>query len=162
MTDNPDVLYTQGSAAVWSAVEINIGILCNCLATMKPFVRQHMPWLVSLIGVVSGSSSGKARDSDVRFRNGRGSRASYQLHSMGRDNGLGTVNGSRPGGDEIPTLSEHGWIQKGRILVTTSTSTHVSMGGASDSHASRDEVLQGSDVESQNGHFVCAEERMSD
>ncbi|ROV94927.1 hypothetical protein VSDG_07114 [Cytospora chrysosperma] len=95
MIDNTDVLYTQGAAAVWSAVEINIGILCNCLATMKPFVRRHMPWLVSLIGVVSGGNySGKARDSDARFGNGRGSRSSYQLHSIGRDNGFGTGSDS--------------------------------------------------------------------
>ncbi|PSR90738.1 hypothetical protein BD289DRAFT_208574 [Coniella lustricola] len=56
MQDNPDVLYTQGSAAVWSAVEINIGILCNCLAMLKPFVRHHLPWLRSLIGMRSGAS----------------------------------------------------------------------------------------------------------
>lgn len=56
MQDNPDVLYTQGSAAVWSAVEINIGILCNCLAMLKPFVRRHLPWLRSLIGMRSGAS----------------------------------------------------------------------------------------------------------
>lgn len=155
MIDNPDVLYTQGSAAVWSAVEINIGILCNCLATMKPFVRRHMPWLVSLIGVVSGDSSGKARDSDVRFGNGRGSRASYQLHSMGRDDGFGTSDGSRSGGDGVEggasgadegsMLGDDAWIQKGRILVTTSTSTHVSMGGASDSHVSTDGIIRGSE-----------------
>lgn len=160
MIDNTDVLYTQGAAAVWSAVEINIGILCNCLATMKPFVRRHMPWLVSLIGVVSGGNySGKARDSDARFGNGRGSRSSYQLHSIGRDNGFGTGNGSRSGGDEGvggddggSMIGENAWIQKGRILVTTSTSTHVSMGVASDSHASTDAILRRSDDESPSGH----------
>ncbi|KUI58972.1 hypothetical protein VP1G_06275 [Cytospora mali] len=99
MAENPDVLYSQGSAAVWSAVEINIGIVCNCLATMKPFVRRHMPWLVSLIGVVSWGSSGKARDSDVR------------------------------------------------------TSTYVSMGGASDGHATADGISRESDEEVTTGHF---------
>ncbi|KUI64148.1 hypothetical protein VM1G_10906 [Cytospora mali] len=160
MAENPDVLYTQGSAAVWSAVEINIGIVCNCLATMKPFVRRHMPWLVSLIGVVSGGSSGKARDSDVRFGNGRGSRAtSYQLHSFGRDNGFGSNNVSRLGGAggengvRGSMVGEDVFIQEGQILVTTSTSTYVSMCGASDGHATADGILRESDEEVTTGHF---------
>lgn len=156
MIDNTDVLYIQGAAAVWSAVEINIGILCNCLATMKPFMRRHMPWLVSLIGVVSGGShSGKARDSDARFGNWRGSRSSYQLHSIGRDNGSGTGNRDRSGGDE-GVGGEDAWIQKGQILVTTSTSTHVSMGMASDSQASTDAILR-SDDESLTRHHDLVE-----
>lgn len=148
MIGNPDVLYTQGSAAVWSAVEINIGILCNCLATMKPFVRRHMPWLVTLIGAVSGGSSAKARDSDRRFGNGRGSRASYQLHSFGQDNEPGTSNGTRSGGDGSgggggsSMVEDEAWFQNGKILVTTSTSTHVVMNRPSDSHTSTDGILQ--------------------
>ncbi|KAH8762153.1 hypothetical protein F5883DRAFT_605968 [Diaporthe sp. PMI_573] len=103
MINNPDVLYTQGSAAVWSAVEINIGILCNCLAMLKPFVRRHLPWLVSLVGSdgSSPSSEGKSKDSGVRFRRFRKSSrksdgggaggggavgaGNYQLYSFGRD-----------------------------------------------------------------------------
>ncbi|KKY38910.1 putative integral membrane protein [Diaporthe ampelina] len=102
MINNPDVLYTQGSAAVWSAVEINIGILCNCLAMLKPFVRRHLPWLISLVGSDGSSSEeGKAKDSAARFGRFRRSSAksggngaggcvgagagNYQLHSFGRD-----------------------------------------------------------------------------
>ncbi|KAH8749336.1 hypothetical protein F5883DRAFT_528419 [Diaporthe sp. PMI_573] len=97
MIGNQDVLYRQGLGAVWSAVEVNIGILCNCLATLKPFVQRHLPWLVSLVGSDESSSSeeGKAKDSTARFgrfvRSGRKSGGSatgagnYQLHSFGRD-----------------------------------------------------------------------------
>ncbi|ROW07157.1 hypothetical protein VPNG_07322 [Cytospora leucostoma] len=164
MIDSPDVLYTQGSAAVWSAVEINIGILCNCLATMKPFVRRHMPWLVSFIGAVSsgGGGSGKARDSDGRFGNGRGSRASYQLHSFAQDRDFGAGHGGRPGGDGVggggggackgnSVPGDDAWLQKGQILVTTSTSTHVTMCREGDGHASTDEILRETDAENAHG-----------
>lgn len=150
MIESPDVLYSQGSAAVWSAVEINIGILCNCLATMKPFVRRHMPWLVSLVGAVSRGSSGKARDSDGRFGNGQGSGASYQLHSIGCDNEFGTGKRGRSdgggggGGDGGSSVFDGDvWFQQGRILVTTVTTTDVAIRRADDSHASMDDILQG-------------------
>lgn len=162
MIDNPDVLYTQGSAAVWSAVEINIGILCNCLATLKPFVRRHMPWLVSFIGAVSsgGGGSAKAKDSDGRFGNGRGSRASYQLHSFAHDRGFGAGNGGKSGDDRIGGGGAGGgsaepgdgaWLQKGQVLVTASTSTHVAMCRESDGHASTDEILRETDGENAHG-----------
>ncbi|THV54124.1 hypothetical protein BGAL_0034g00450 [Botrytis galanthina] len=47
LQDNPDVLYTQGRAAVWSSVEINIGIFCNTLVVLRPFIRQYFPGLFS-------------------------------------------------------------------------------------------------------------------
>ncbi len=31
---------------VWSAVEINLGIVCNCVVVMRPLVTRHLPWLV--------------------------------------------------------------------------------------------------------------------
>lgn len=171
MIDNPDVLYTQGSAAVWSAVEINIGILCNCLAMLKPFVRRHLPWLVSLVGSADASSSseeGKAKDSAVRFgrfrRSGRKSGSNgggggcsgagagnYQLHSFGRDkeackfgeaDGRSTTVTSRS--DTLRTPDDLP-VQKGGILVTTST--HMTMWRASDGEASSEGILTGSDEE---------------
>lgn len=167
MIDNPDVLYTQGSAAVWSAVEINIGILCNCLAMLKPFVRRHLPWLVSLVGSEGSSASeeGRAKDSAVRFgrflrsgskRSGSGAGAcdatgagNYQLHSFGRDkeackfgeaDGRSTTVTSRS--DTLKTPDDLS-VQKGGILVTTST--HLTMWRASDGGASSEEILTGSD-----------------
>ncbi|TGO64557.1 hypothetical protein BELL_1035g00030 [Botrytis elliptica] len=47
LQNNPDVLYTQGRAAVWSSVEINIGIFCNTLVVLRPFIRQYFPGLFS-------------------------------------------------------------------------------------------------------------------
>ncbi|KAJ4411697.1 hypothetical protein N0V82_008933 [Gnomoniopsis sp. IMI 355080] len=156
MQNNPDVLYTQGSAAVWSAVEINIGILCNCLAMLKPFVRRHMPWLRSLVGArsseghgyVDSNGKGKIGESNSR-RESRKSGGRYELHSFGRDRGFGketkgdadgVMSEARVGaisssGSE-DSLHEHGLGHKG-ILVTTT----VAMGRSSQGDVSEDDIL---------------------
>lgn len=156
MQDNPDVLYTQGSAAVWSAVEINIGILCNCLAMLKPFVRRHMPWLKSLVGSHSNEGHGY-EDSGVKGKTGatnsrRESRKSggrYELHSFGRDRGFGNAKkgevddvktdtglGPVSSKDSEDSLHEGGVRHKG-ILVTTT----VAMGRSSQGDMSEDDIL---------------------
>lgn len=167
MLNNPDVTYTQGSAAVWSAIEINIGILCNCLAMMKPFVRRHLPWLKSLIGVRSGGATGPSngknqidsgpmgghhRQSDYhRERRGLGEtgRLGYQLHSFGRDRQFGSA--------DKPVLDDDTWAEGGSgsgsdngashphadgpvqkgILVTTT----VAMGRSSEGDISTEDIL---------------------
>ncbi|KAG0646069.1 hypothetical protein D0Z07_8396, partial [Hyphodiscus hymeniophilus] len=47
LQNNPDVTYSQGRAAVWSSVELNIGILCNAVIVLKPFFRQFFPRMFS-------------------------------------------------------------------------------------------------------------------
>ncbi|GAB1314659.1 Rhodopsin domain-containing protein [Madurella fahalii] len=80
MVDNPDVTFTQCSAAVWSLLEMNLGILCNSLAALKPFVRRHLPSLFSK----TGSGAGRTDDSYPKPSKGsRGLGHSYQLHSVG-------------------------------------------------------------------------------
>lgn len=157
MLNNTDVLYTQGNAAVWSAVEINIGILCNCLAMLKPFVRRHLPWLKSLVGIRSNSGGrGYELESGAKGKTGEGtghrerrkSGAMYELHSYGRDRGFGDGVGgvgrvtteagvgdmSSSGSEE--SLPEDGIRHKG-ILVTTT----VAMGRSSQGDVSDDDIL---------------------
>ncbi|KAK7749067.1 hypothetical protein SLS62_008462 [Diatrype stigma] len=51
MATNPDVTWTQASAAVWSSVELNLGVICNCILRLKPFVVSHFPnFARSLVG----------------------------------------------------------------------------------------------------------------
>ncbi|CCD56492.1 hypothetical protein BofuT4_P146610.1 [Botrytis cinerea T4] len=45
LQDNPDVLYTQDFNT--RSVEINIGIFCNTLVVLRPFIRQYFPGLFS-------------------------------------------------------------------------------------------------------------------
>ncbi|KAH7028951.1 uncharacterized protein B0I36DRAFT_244149 [Microdochium trichocladiopsis] len=54
-TTNPDVTYTQAYVAVWPCLELNFGIICNCLAMLQPFLRAHMPRLADKIMGTGGS-----------------------------------------------------------------------------------------------------------
>lgn len=159
MQNSPDVLYTQGSAAVWSAVEINIGILCNCLAMLKPFVRRHMPWMKSLVGARdssgksggrnipyaprSGGGAGPYGKGDHLRRDRRASGGTYELFSYGRDEGF--VDGVRKGSACIEaghpsesdiSAQEEAARQRG-ILVTTT----VAMGRSSEGDLSTNDIL---------------------
>lgn len=161
MLNNPDVLYTQGSAAVWSAVEINLGILCNCLAMLKPFVRRHMPWLRTLIGARSvGGGSGRdhvraghhasgKKKTTLHHRDRRESDGLYELYSYGRDIGfredaVGTVDAKveagRPSDSVVSGSVEFGLDDLARpkgILVTTT----VAMERSSEGDISTDYIL---------------------
>lgn len=159
MLNNPDVTYTQGSATVWSAVEINIGILCNCLAMLKPFVRRHMPWLRSLIGVhsVGGGGGGRRALPDAKnggsglhrhYCEGGSNRGlGYQLHSVGKDGKFSGAGKHEPAvwveasrGSDAGSGSDTGdnddTIRNG-ILVTTT----VAMGRSSEGDISTVDIL---------------------
>ncbi len=57
LRNNPDVTWAQGKVSTWSIVEVNIGIMCNCLLLLRPFVRRYLPWLVG-----HGSDRKKSND----------------------------------------------------------------------------------------------------
>ncbi|KAF5715043.1 puromycin-sensitive aminopeptidase [Fusarium mundagurra] len=87
MQHNPDITWTQASASQWSCIEMNTGIICNCLAHLKPFVRRHMPCLAKF--VTRGSSGHESYPDEPGHGHSykwRGDKAShgYQLHSVGR------------------------------------------------------------------------------
>ncbi|KAI1098641.1 hypothetical protein F4804DRAFT_115949 [Jackrogersella minutella] len=49
MVQNPDVTWTQAEAAVFSSLELNLGIVCNCMARLRPFIRVYFPrWAISM------------------------------------------------------------------------------------------------------------------
>ncbi|CAG5169053.1 uncharacterized protein ALTATR162_LOCUS6991, partial [Alternaria atra] len=49
--DVPDATWASARTAYWSAVELNVGILCACLPTLRPLIRKFAPRLL-------GSSNG--------------------------------------------------------------------------------------------------------
>ena len=81
MVDNPDFTFTHGSTALWSIVEMNLGVLCNCLAVMKPFARRHMPYLLSSS---TGTGATEPTYGKRSKSNGKSWGHSYQLHSVGK------------------------------------------------------------------------------
>ncbi|OBS24438.1 hypothetical protein FPOA_04981 [Fusarium poae] len=86
MEDNPDITWTQASAAQWSSIEMNTGIICNCLAHLKPFVRKHLPFLSKFVTRGSSNMSHPSERNQSRSHKWRGDKSShkYELHSVGR------------------------------------------------------------------------------
>lgn len=88
MADNPDVTWTQASAAVWSCLELNLGVALNSLVRLKPFVKHHFPTFSLSMGNYSSNPFPKAK-----FSGGPASwrpdavNNSYQMNSAARKMG---------------------------------------------------------------------------
>ncbi|KAH8660212.1 hypothetical protein BX600DRAFT_467412 [Xylariales sp. PMI_506] len=124
MAENPDFTWTQASAAIWSSVELNIGIACNSLALLKPFIRKHMPWLLN--NTQSGTKSTSRHLASENLGNSarlwRGDKAghSYQLRSF-------EVN------------QDTGVTRKNKIFIENEYSVHVD--GGNSKEGSTDDIL---------------------
>jgi hypothetical protein len=100
MVDNPDFTFTQCSAAVWSLLEMNLGILCNSLATLKPFLRRHLPSLLSMSRTTASSGHGTAGGSYVKPSKGTGSKMWGESYKLGSVAGGSTSNRTRSKGEK--------------------------------------------------------------
>ncbi|OCK80000.1 hypothetical protein K432DRAFT_298591 [Lepidopterella palustris CBS 459.81] len=80
-----DVTYIEGNAGLWSAVEVNVGLICNCMVVMKPFFRRH---LSGLLGSPGTNSTHAPPFSGIGSQSSRFKRKSippsYRLGSMDR------------------------------------------------------------------------------
>jgi fucose permease len=59
-----DFAYNASIALMWSAVEVNIGIICACIPTLKPLIKRILP---SMITDRSRSGSGTDKDKGASF-----------------------------------------------------------------------------------------------
>ncbi|KFZ17859.1 hypothetical protein V501_01515 [Pseudogymnoascus sp. VKM F-4519 (FW-2642)] len=59
LEDTTDFAYLVSPALMWSAVEINVGIICACIPTLRPLVKRVVPWLIEQVG--SHSSDGVSK-----------------------------------------------------------------------------------------------------
>lgn len=91
-TDSPDTTWNQALMSVWAILEINIGLICNSLMMLKPFVRHHMPAFASrLFGRSTQSGAG---GSDHRS-NGNGGNSSDRYGRTAAAAGLHGSSGGR-------------------------------------------------------------------
>ncbi|KAF2856139.1 hypothetical protein T440DRAFT_438863 [Plenodomus tracheiphilus IPT5] len=79
---NPDATYYQAAACIFSTVELNGGVICVCIALLKPFIQRYMPWMLSFSSS-NGSRSGSRR---FKFFGKRSHENSYELQGAGADN----------------------------------------------------------------------------
>ncbi|KAJ5060421.1 hypothetical protein J3E72DRAFT_289403 [Bipolaris maydis] len=77
---NPDITFYQASACIFSEVELNAGVICASIATLKPFVVRHMSFSLSLSG---NSERSRTRSRALTWlRRSRGQNKSYVLGSL--------------------------------------------------------------------------------
>nr|OQO30711.1 hypothetical protein B0A51_01835 [Rachicladosporium sp. CCFEE 5018] len=76
-TETKDITWDNPLAAIWSSLEVNIGILCSCLPTLKTLVLQVFPRIFS---------SGYAANTHVGYGSGvrRGIRNRASLDALGK------------------------------------------------------------------------------
>ena len=85
MVTNPDVTWTQASAAIFSVLELNLGVACNSMARLKPFIRMHFPQWAGSFGNSNHTPAGYHRSDrnkgELPLRGDKVSH-SYQLGSI--------------------------------------------------------------------------------
>ncbi|KAI1339651.1 hypothetical protein F5Y15DRAFT_66092 [Xylariaceae sp. FL0016] len=99
MSENPDITWTQASAAVWGSLELNLGVICNCLVSLMPFVRRHLPRVARLLGDTSSGPSAQRGSSKANPRAwcGEHSSGNYRLHSIDdREDVVGETRRQKP------------------------------------------------------------------
>lgn len=92
LISNPDATYNQAAACIFSCVELNGGVICACLALLKPFFQQHMPWILSL----SSRNRSQSGSGILGIFGRRSDGKSYELRSadaavVNNDKGLGQI-----------------------------------------------------------------------
>jgi hypothetical protein len=74
-----DPTWDQPATAYWSAIELNMGIMCACLATLRPLVSRIAPRLLNTTSFLrSGQSGGGAYDSNRLYSDDRELRESQR------------------------------------------------------------------------------------
>ncbi|KAL3465447.1 hypothetical protein BJX64DRAFT_54589 [Aspergillus heterothallicus] len=125
--DKDDFTWYEATVCVWSAIELNFGIMCNCLAVLKPFVRLVFPMLIpSSYGYHddgnnryhSSSGAGGGRSHPSRHRKPSGS---HQLESFDNLDGVGDGDGGRGGGRRYEIGAKGGGGGVGAGITVTST-----------------------------------------
>ncbi|KAH9207135.1 hypothetical protein DL95DRAFT_238186, partial [Leptodontidium sp. 2 PMI_412] len=46
LISSPDVTWVASDYYIWSVLELDIGIICACLSSFKPFLRRHFPKVI--------------------------------------------------------------------------------------------------------------------
>ncbi|KAI1467940.1 uncharacterized protein F4812DRAFT_428209 [Daldinia caldariorum] len=107
MLQNTDVTWTQASTAVLSTLELNIGIIGNCLIRMKPLIQKHFPsWRSSGDNSNTPGSFGRNQSGNAprTWGSGGGSHQRYKLDSIER--GM-FGDGTRGTGKDIYVANEY-------------------------------------------------------
>ncbi|KAI9672493.1 MAG: hypothetical protein M1817_003259 [Caeruleum heppii] len=56
---NPDITHMTAVAFIWTTIEVNVGIICACLVTLRPFLRRYFP---KVLGITTRAGDNYRRD----------------------------------------------------------------------------------------------------
>lgn len=59
LEDTTNFAYLVSPSLMWSAVEINVSIICACIPTLRPLARRIIPWLIGQAGSHTSEKSPK-------------------------------------------------------------------------------------------------------
>jgi hypothetical protein len=95
LQDKPDITYYQATACVWSSIELNFGIVCNCFIVLKLFAKRHLPGFFSTMDGSNTKSGSHPLSFLAHFRSKSRDPASTgcKLGSMDRKNDTQTDKG---------------------------------------------------------------------
>lgn len=100
---NPDVSWNNPLAAIWSSVEVNTGILCSCLPTLKALTSRIFPRIFAT-GYYNASGP---RENTHTYGSGAGSRKTHRKNKISFD-----ALGKGLSGRDQPTQST--FVRSGR------------------------------------------------
>ena len=90
MTTTEDQSYNGGTAALFSALEVNVGIICSCIPTLKGLAAKVIPKLFTTYQYSAdgsahelGSRKSRAKHNDVMLSRGMNGRNAQAFASRG-------------------------------------------------------------------------------
>ena len=103
-----DFAYNASIALMWSAVEVNVGIICACIPTLKPLVTRILP---SMIMDHSKTGSGTDKDKGVSFSSHvRDDDMPHQIESIEVPTGVQPQPQAQVGRDTEQQMSMMGFL----------------------------------------------------
>ncbi|KAG0646890.1 L-fucose permease [Hyphodiscus hymeniophilus] len=96
-----DLSWSTSSALMWSAVEVNVGIICACIPTLKPLIKQILP---SMIADPSRNGTAKEISSDSQVAPDGFVEPAHRLSSSGHPVGIRPLPPAQLGGNQAEEM----------------------------------------------------------
>ncbi|KAF2496759.1 hypothetical protein BU16DRAFT_341033 [Lophium mytilinum] len=137
-----DVSFAEGDIGIWSLVEINVGVICNCLVVMKPFFRRHLGNILGSSGADSENSPFSFNIGSVfsRFNKKQREPRSYRLASLDRASRPGDAGLQMPQRAQRSITVSHTYEVSGNRGEFDTESTEDMMKSVGDGRAAKDLV----------------------
>jgi len=98
-----DFAYNASIALMWSAVEVNIGIICACIPTLKPLIKRILPSMIT-DRTRNGSGTDKEASFSSQARN-NSNEVPHRMESIEIPTGVQPLPQAQVGGDTEQQMS---------------------------------------------------------